>query len=321
MMAASSRTEVSLPVVLSYLTCALVWGTTWFAIRVCTIGDGAYPVYYSIALRFSLATLLLVPVYLIGRVKHPGAWGPRDRAQWGWLIFAGLLDALGYTLVYLGEQEVPGALAAVLYGTQPLIMALILTATGTERVARTDLIGAVVSIIGITLILLERIQVSTDQAAGILMVLGSVLVASSYSWIMKHRTHDVHPMASTTVFLGVTAVGLWIWIGLRGLAGRSEVLVWPPHLEPTLALLYLGIFGSVIAFASYFWLLRKISMMASGTLVFVMPLIALVVDAIWESVRLSWQTYIGVAVTLSGLAISLWFRRRPEEESCVAATP
>jgi drug/metabolite transporter (DMT)-like permease len=319
-----------LPVVLSYLTCALVWGTTWFAIRVCTLGDGHYPVYYSIAIRFSLAAALLLPIYLVGRVRHRGAWGPRDRAQWGWLIFAGLLDALGYTLVYLGEQQVPGALGAVLYGTQPLIMALILTATGTERVARTDLLGAMISILGIALILMERIHVSTDQAAGIVMILGSVLVASSYAWIMKHRTAAVHPMASTTVFLAVTAIGLWVWIGLRALAGRTESLPWPPRLEPTLALVYLGVFGSVIAFASYFWLLRKVSMMTSGTLVFVIPLIALVVDALWESVRLSWQTYGGVAVTLSGLAISLWFRRSApapampsavEEEPCVAATP
>src|SRR5687767_1887628 len=72
-------------VVVAYLTCALVWGTTWYAIRAC-IGDGGYPTYEALAWRFVIATAVLIPLCVIAKIKD---W-PRGRSQWGWLVVAGL---------------------------------------------------------------------------------------------------------------------------------------------------------------------------------------------------------------------------------------
>ena len=105
-------------IVIAYLVCALIWGTTWFAIRVC-IGPGGYPTMPAAAIRFGIAALILIPMAWRAR-----PW-PTGRA-WMWLVIAGVLDAVGYALVYLGEERVPGGLAAVLFGTQPLILALLL---------------------------------------------------------------------------------------------------------------------------------------------------------------------------------------------------
>ena len=291
-------------VVVAYLTCALVWGTTWYAIRAC-IGDGGYPTYEALAWRFVIATAVLIPLCAIAKIRD---W-PRGARQWSWLVVAGLLDALGYTLVYLGEESVPGGLAAVLFGIQPLLLAIILWLTGMERVKPAAVIGALISIAGIAVIFLDRAEVSTEQAIGVLLIVGSVIASTLYVVVMKRHGGGVHWLAQTTIFLGVTAIAL----SAVALARGPAPVVWPPPAAPTFALLYLAVFGSVVAFGTYFWLLRRLSLMAISTLVFILPLVSLAVDALWErEVRLGGRAYLGVAITLSGLATNLLLERRAQ---------
>lgn len=161
---------------MAYVVCAVVWGTTWFAIRVC-IGDGGYPVMEAAALRFAIATAVLIPLIKVLRIREL----PRSRAQWGWLAFAGVLDALGYSLVYLGETRVPGGLAAVLYGVQPLVLAVLLAMTKMEPVRPGAVIGALISIAGVAMLSVERASVSTQQLIGVALVLGSARAHTSGS--------------------------------------------------------------------------------------------------------------------------------------------
>jgi len=287
-------------IVLAYCTCAAVWGTTWYTVRA-SIGAGGYPTVEAAALRFALATLLLLPFAFRLRPR------PATRAQWIWLTVAGVLDAVGYSLVYLGEERVPGGLAAVLYATQPLILALLLTATRMEPIRTSALAGAVISFVGVGLIFHQRIDVSPRQAVGIALVLGSVLASTLYTMILKRHASGVHTVVSTTIFLAVTAICLWAVVLVQG----GPHLPWPPPLGPSLAVLYLAVFGSVVAFITYIWLIEHVSLQASSTLVFVLPVIALVVDALFErEIRLEPSAYVGIAITLGGLVVSLAARRR-----------
>jgi drug/metabolite transporter (DMT)-like permease len=291
-----------LRVVLAYVTCALVWGTTWFAIRVC-IGEGGYPTMEAAALRFAIATVLLVVMLAFTRIRGL----PTSRAQWAWLSVAGVLDAVGYSLVYLGEERVPGGIAAVIFGIQPLILAIALWLTRMEPVRRSAVLGALVSIAGVAVIFLDRMDVSSHQAIGVVLVLGSVTASTAYSMVMKRHAEGVHPFVATAIFLGVTAIVLGAVVLVRGPAP----FVWPPSIGPTLALLYLAVFGSIIAFGSYFWLLRRLSLMAMSTLVFLLPLISLAVDAMFErELRVGARAYLGVAIVMAGLAVNLLLERR-----------
>ncbi|HEU0034851.1 MAG TPA: EamA family transporter [Kofleriaceae bacterium] len=275
----------------AYCACALIWGTTWFAIRVC-IAD--YPTLVALALRFVIAALVLLPIALRTR-----PW-PRGRA-WGWLVAAGLLDACAYLLVYLGEERVSGAIAAVLYGTQPLILALLLQVARIERITRRHMIGAIISLVGVAVLFLDRLDVSVHQAIGVVMVIGSVAVATGYSMIMKQHSGGIPRVVSTTIFLAVTAIALGIVAVIA-----HDPIPWPPAVDATIALLYLALVGSVAAFLFYFWLLDQTSLLVTSTLVFVFPLVALVTDALFErDLPLDARAYLGVAITLGGLAVSL----------------
>jgi drug/metabolite transporter (DMT)-like permease len=282
---------VSRAVVAAYVACALIWGTTWYAIRLSLV---AYPTYAAVALRFAIAAAILLP--LAARVRP---W-PRGRV-WGWLVLAGVLDAAGYLLIYLGEERVAGAVAAVLYGTQPLILALLLTVIRIERLTRRHMIGSVTALIGVTVLFLDRLDVSAHQAVGVALVIASVVVATMYSMIMKRKAAGLSGLVSTTIFLTVTAVVL----GAVALVAGDPV-PWPPPPGPTAALLYLAVVGSVAAFLLYFWLLGKTSLLVTSTLVFVFPLVAIITDALFErELPLTARAYLGAAITLGGLAISL----------------
>ena len=101
-------------------------------------------------------------------------------------------------------------------------------------------------------------------------------------------------MSATLIFLAATAAGSWCVPLVKG----WQPLPLPLPLKPTLALLYMSIFGSVLAFGCYIYLLKKVSMMAVATLVMIEPVIALGIDHIWEhQVRLETHSYIGATLT------------------------
>jgi drug/metabolite transporter (DMT)-like permease len=289
-----------LPVVIAYLACALIWGTTYFAIRVC-IAVGGYPTYVAAALRFVIAALILGAIVAFGGARPL----PQGRRAWTWLVIAGLLNFAGYALVYTAEESIPGALGAVVYGTAPLTTAVVAALSGTERATRAAVLGALVALAGIALIFWERLTVSSAQAAGLAMVLASVLLSSGYNVILKRQAKAQHPLATNAVFLGTTA------IAMTALAlGHGERMPWPPPPGPTLAVLYLAVVGSVVAFASYFYLLHRVKLQTSSTLVLLPPIVALFVDAIWESQKIAPLTYVGVAVTLVGVGMNLFLGKR-----------
>jgi drug/metabolite transporter (DMT)-like permease len=201
---------------------------------------------------------------------------------------------------------VPGGFAAILFGTLPLVTALLAVITRTERVSLGQVLGSTTSLAGIGIIFWDRLGVSAEQATGIALLCGGVVVSSFYSLILKRESGVVHVLRATAWFLSVTALILWLAVLVIG----ETSVPWPPPQAPTLALLYLAVFGSVLTFGSYLYLLKHVSLMTTTTLVFIQPLIALFVDYHWEAeAHLSMQSYLGAGVTMSGVVVSLLWKR------------
>lgn len=289
-------------VVLAYLVCAVVWGTTWFAIRVC-IGEGGFPTIASAATRFTIASLILLSIVQFAQITpRIGSWRQRR-----WLTMAGLFNGVGYALVYLGEERVPGAFAAILFGTLPLLTAFFAILSKTEKVTLGHILGASTSLLGISIIFWDRLSVSPDQAWGVGLLCGGVVVSAIYSVILKRECAAIHPIAASAWFLSVTAIALWCTAIVLGKAS----LPWPLPVEASIALLYLAVIGSVLTFVSYIYLLQHASLMTSTTLVFIQPVIALFIDSQWEQdIQLQSSSYWGTAITLGGVLLSLLWTSR-----------
>lgn len=295
-------------VALCYIVCALVWSTTWFAIRVC-IGPGGYPTYAAAAIRFAVAGAILVALVQLG-LGRP--W-PSTRRQVVALVAAGLCNAVSYACVYTAETSLPGGLVAVVFSSYPLFTALGAALTGTERVRPIDVAAAAVSLAGMTLLFWDRLSISPDQALGVGLTLASVLATVVYALIMKREAAGVGSLASTAVFLSVAALGL-----LAPALAEPGGFPLPPPPAPTAALLYLAVFGSVVTFGCYFYMLRRVSLMTAASLVLIEPILALLVDALWEDkVRLDLKSYAGAVVTFAGVAVGITWKWRAARREVV----
>ncbi|HXZ18931.1 MAG TPA: DMT family transporter [Candidatus Acidoferrales bacterium] len=289
--------------VLAYTVCTLVWGTTWFSIRL-TIAPGGYPTYEAAALRFSIAVVVIalcVP-HELARVRE------RVGTAFPWLCTAGLMNSASYALLYKGEENVPGSVAAVIYGALPLLTALGAAATRSERISAGQVGGGVVALGGIAMLFWDRLHVSREQAVGVGLVIGAVLANAAYLLLYKRKVHAEPSVATTGVFLAATTAGLWT----SSLALGSRGIPWPPPVKATMALVYLGLAGTVLTFVCYLYLIRHVGVATSSTLIIAESVLALGVDRMWERQgKLAALSYLGAAVALAGSAVSIVLR--PEE--------
>lgn len=292
--------------ILAYLTCALIWGTTWYTIRIC-IEPGGYPSFTAAALRFSLAAFFLAAIWL---VRKKQTTKPTNKVML-WIASAGLLSGIAYGLLYTAEEKIAGGLAAVLSATGPLIAAIIAAGTGTETLRKSTVIGSILAIGGVALVFHDRLQVSQAQAAAVGLLTINCLLNSSSNVVMKRHGHNISALASNTIFLSSSSLMLWV---IAAACGKCTI-PYPLPPGPTAALLYLTIFGTLIAFGCFFYLLKTVRLSTAMTLAFVTPLIALMLDALFEKhCRLTMESYAGIGVVLFGVATSL-FSRQPVSNS------
>lgn len=296
-------------IVISYLTCAIVWGTTWFVIRESIAHDGqpGYPTYLASALRFTVATLILAAIVVVARPRPM----PRTARQFQWLLAAGAVNGVSYALVYTAEQTLPGGLMAVLFGTIPLLTAASTVMLHFERVVRGQVWSAFAALLGIVVISWDGLQSGAAHVTAIASALGAVVASTAYSVLVRYGSRDVHPVAGTALFMSATTAVAWLFA-----APEAGQMPWPLPVGPTVATLYLAIFGSVVAFACYFYLVKHVSLMTANSLVLIQPVIALLLDAALERhARLTPIMWVGVAVVLSGVVVNVLMRpsvpRRP----------
>jgi drug/metabolite transporter (DMT)-like permease len=306
--AAKSRVSPLAPkIVLAYCACAMIWGTTWYAIRVC-VAPGAFAPFSGAALRFSLATCLFAALWFVWRGKLPVP--PQSATIW--IAICGLFNAFSYALTYTALQNVSGGLSAVLSATSPLMAALIASLTRVERLSKMALLGSIVAISGVLVVFFDRLQVSAAQASGaVLLILACVFNASAHTG-MKRHARDVPALASNTLFFSSVAGALWI----AAFASGTNCMPNPVPTNAAIALLYLTVIGTLCAFICYFYLLKHVRLSTAMSLSFVTPLVALLVDAACERrVNFTPLTYVGMAIVLIGVATSIAVQTRTEAAS------
>ncbi len=295
----SSETTKQAPkalICLAYAVCAIVWGTGWYAIRLC-VGDGGYPVFGGAAIRYTLAAavlLLLIPIV-------PKAFSKLTRKQVAWLITAGILNGAAVGLVYWGEKTISGGLAAVLTATAPIMAAVLAIFTRTEKISVRTIGGFCLALAGIAVIFGERLSVSPDHLVSMAAILGSALLFTCVNITMKVKAHGINPIQSSLVFFIAMAIAYWMFTPCE-----AADIPWPPPAVPSIALGYLAFGCSVVAFPAFCFLLRHSSLMLASTLAFVHPVIALVTDAALETTCvLTSSAYIGIFIVLAGVLISM----------------
>ncbi|MBY0547845.1 MAG: DMT family transporter [Candidatus Obscuribacterales bacterium] len=292
----ASEDKLSPGVIAAYIACILIWGTTWNAVRLCVLPGGFEP-YSAAAARFAFAAAFLAGMWMLGILKAK----PTTLSATLWISFTGFLGVLSLALVYTAHQWVSGGLAAILATTSPLMMALLATATRAEKVSFNSLVGAFVSVCGIAILFGDRLHISNDQATGVILVLLSVFLNAISGVILKKKASNENPFVFVALF---AAISLPCFCALSMGCEKVDLQALSPVTIGAAA--YLGVMGSVISFACYFYLLKRLKLMTLSSMVFFPPIIALIVDSFIEkSVTLTGASYAGIGVIMTGVAIGV----------------
>ena len=253
---------------LAFAALCLIWGSTWMAIRVLV---REVPPFRTAAIRFIFATLLLIAIVLARKLR----W-PETTREWKALgILAITFIALPYGLLFWAERRITSSLTAVIFSSYPLFVAFLTPLITRQRVPRRAVYGMVWAVGGIAVIFYKGLSVSLYLLAGGVAVIAAVLTSAWSSIYAKRELKNVNPLVGTAVQFALAAVFLYITSLVQE---REELSNWTA--SAILALAFLIVFGSVVAFSIYYWLLYTLLPYQLSTLNLIVPLIAMAEGAL-----------------------------------------
>ncbi len=207
----------------------LIWGTTWAAIRISLEG---IPPLTGVALRFGIAAAALLALFPVFKVRLGNS-----RREWAVWITNGLFTfCLSYSLLYWAEQWVPSGLAAVLFATFPLIVAVIAHfALPGEQLTRRGAVGVLIGFAGVAVIFSEDFRALLGPkvafAASVLLLCPVFSAIGSVS--VKKWGAGIHPLSTAAVPMGLCALALGP-ISRVAEAGREVTFSPRPVARPVL---------------------------------------------------------------------------------------
>jgi drug/metabolite transporter (DMT)-like permease len=290
-------------IAITFVACALIWGTTFLAIR---IGNEATPPVWAATIRLALASLLLFGITGAFRMPLPRGKALRGAALWG-LFNLGI----NFSLLYIGETTVPSGISAVLFATVPLTTALLAAAFRVEPLVTRKLIAAAVAIGGVAIIFAGELAVSV-QLAGLFTVFVAASAAALANVLLKRAPkQQVIPLNA----IG-TAVGALFCLAVSVALGESHAI--PVTMAAWLPILYLTIAGSLGAFVLFTWLVTHWSVSNASLLGVTVPIIAVIVGGLVKGEQPAALTYVGAVVVISAILIAL---RAPHARAVPASAP
>ena len=293
----------------------LVWGSTYLGIRVLV---GFVPPLLAMGARFLCAGVLLAAFLVVRHGPSVLRVPPRR------LLSAGLVGVLlltgGNGGVAVAERTVPSGLAALLVAEVPLwLVCLRLLARDTPR--RATIAGTALGFVGIAILALPGSHPAGTALWGIVLVIGATLCWSSGTFATPRVAMPSNPFVAATYEMVTAGVVLLVAGAAAGEPGRVHLAAVPPRAW--LALAYLIVFGSLVAFSAYVWLLRNAPLSLVATYAYVNPVVAVILGALILGEQVTAPILIGGAVVVAsvGLVVSVERPRRAARPASQAGPP
>jgi drug/metabolite transporter (DMT)-like permease len=281
--------------------CTLAWGTTWYVI---TLQLGVVDPVVSLAYRFTLATALLfgwcalrgLPLRLSG-AQHAAAVGI------GLFTFG-----IDYTFIYLAEERITSAVVAVMFATLSLVNLAVFRVVFAQRAPARAWVAASLGAAGVALLFWGEISTGhPDARAHIGFAMAAVAVAgASVGNVFARRGEAAGaPVAGLTAWaLGYGALFLALYA-----LGTQRVWLFEPTVRYVGSLIYLSIFGSVVAFLFYYGLARRRGYSSASYVSALTPAVAMTVSSVFEGKSWGPMAIGGLALVLVGQWLLLRARR------------
>ena len=273
----------------AYIGVVLIWSTTPLAIKWSGEGVGYL---FGVTGRMVIGVMLALLVLQLAGLRL--RWNRQARKTY---LVAGLSIYVAMTAVYWSAQYIPSGWISVVFGLSPIVTGLFARLWLNEQgLTPPRMLALLIALAGLVVIFDVGIQAGTQSVLGLIGMLVSVLCHSASAVWIKRLDAKLHGLT-------VTAGGLIVAVPLFLLSWFLQGQSWPAVVDSrTLgSILYLGIIGSVLGFALYFYLLRHVETTRVALITLITPAIALLAGQWLNGEVVDASVWIGTAMIMLGL--------------------
>jgi drug/metabolite transporter (DMT)-like permease len=289
MTGASSRVDWVLFVLLGFF-----WGSSYLFIKI-GVEAGLQP-FTLVALRLLVGFLLLASVVAVARERLP-----RELGTYAHLVVIAVLSVvLPFSLISWAEQSVDSTLAAVINGAIPLFVIVIAAATlPDEPYTVPRVAGLLIGFVGVAILVgFDPGVIAGTSLLPALALLGSSVSYAAGGVYARRFLQGLRPMITALFEIGfalvIASVLAWTLDGPIGVPARADALF---------AVIWLGLFGSGLAFLTFFRLLGRWGATRSSMVAYLIPVFGLVLGAAVLSEPIDARLVLGTALVIGGIAL------------------
>jgi len=272
----------------------IIWGTTYLALRVAVVH---FPAFLFVVLRQISAGLLLGGFMIfVMKENWPTLEQLKRQAVAGFFMIS-----LGNGLVAWAEVLIPSGVAAILCSLMPVMVIIInLTINREEKPTVPIILGVLVGLVGIVMIFGEHVQEFSrlEYQIGIVAIFVAVVSwAGGSVWLKKRgAVGNLFLNAALQMLFG----GLWL-VPASLLFDDLSTVSW--SAEAVYSLIYLIIFGSIVAYACFSYALRNLPMTIVSLYAYVNPVVAVLLGWLFLDEKLNMKIGMAILITVSGIYI------------------
>ncbi|WP_372627105.1 DMT family transporter [Arsukibacterium sp.] len=282
---------------LLYLVTVLIWGSTWFAIEF-QLGEVAIEI--SLLYRFTIAAALMWAFCWYRKLDMRFSL-----RQHGFIMLLATLNfAVNFLFIYQAQQYLSSAMTAIAFTTMLLMNIINTRLFFGKPVPKRIYFGALLGIAGIVVLFypdLQQLDLANTSLLGLLLILSGALSASFGNMVSVRNSREGMPIMQVNAW-GMLYGSLVLLVAALFNGNSFNFSTEPSYI---LSLLYLAVFGSVIAFASYFALLKQIGPEKASYTIVLFPLVAVVLSTLLEGFAWTGYTFSGFALVLLGNVLVL----------------
>jgi len=241
-----------------------------------------------------LASVLLFAMMVIRKESLP-----KGSLFRGLTLFLALTAfSVPYALVYWGQRLIPSALSSILFATYPFFVALFSHAfLPNERMNGLKVLAVVLGFTGVYLIFSNELALDTTIAlAGMTAIVISAVIQAFSLVILKKFGEEFSPIGLNFASMSIGAVLLLV----ASVAAEDYSAVTFTR-QAVLSIVFLAVFGNVVAFVAYFWLVKHIDTVLLSMTSFITPIVAVILGALVLQETLSPRIFVGAALVLCGI--------------------
>jgi len=285
----------NIKIVLGYIAICLIWGSTWLAIKITL---NSFTPIFSTALRFFLASIF---IFLFSRLTKVDL--SIDKKSFYLYLYLSIFSfSIPFMLVYWGQNQIPTGLASVLFSTYPFFVMIFNSLINrNDKTNAYQIFGTMLAFLGIVVIFSESVFLKVEKLflVGMFAIMLSAAMQALGAALIKKYGNDLKPLAIN--FYSISLSFIFVFFSFLIFEDfRNIFFDW----SAVLATIYLAFFGTMTTFSIYYWLIKKINLVALSLSAFITPIVAIIFGLVFLNEKASAFFFLGTAMTLSGILIA-----------------